>query len=409
MTIHKLASNAAAKLDRPGLHSDGGGLYLSVGRNGARSWTFRFWLAGRPREMGLGSTNVLSLSEARQKAQDARKLIAEGIDPIEARNATREARKLEAAKALTFDQGADAYIAAHRPGWKNAKHADQWTSTIRTYASPVIGKLAMQAVDTPQVLEVLQPIWTSKPETAHRLRGRIEKILDWAKVMKYRGGENPARWRGHLDHLLPARGKVKKVRHHPALPYRELPEFMALLRDQEGTAARALEFTIFTTARTNETIAARFDQIENGVWTIGREGMKSDRAHRVPLCVRAMEIVDEMRGLVRNEFIFPAGNSRGEHLSNMAMLNLLGRMGHGDITTHGFRSSFKDWARECTNFPNEVSEAALAHVIGDETERAYARGDLFEKRRKLMDAWANYCAKPTQTGATVTPLRQRHA
>ena len=407
MTIHKLASNAAAKLDRPGLHSDGGGLYLSVGRNGARSWTFRFWLAGRPREMGLGSTNVLSLSEARQKAQDARRLVAEGIDPIEARNATREARKLEAAKALTFDQGADAYIAAHRPGWKNAKHADQWTSTIRTYASPVIGKLAMQAVDTPQVLEVLQPIWTSKAETAHRLRGRIEKILDWAKVMKYRGGENPARWRGHLDHLLPARGKVKKVRHHPALPYRELPEFMALLRDQEGTAARALEFTIFTTARTNETIAARFDQIENGVWTIGREGMKSDRAHRVPLCVRAMEIVDEMRGLVRNEFIFPAGNSRGEHLSNMAMLNLLGRMGHGDVTTHGFRSSFKDWARECTNFPNEVSEAALAHVIGDETERAYARGDLFEKRRKLMEAWANYCnGKTASRGDNVTSLRR---
>ena len=407
MTIHKLASNAAARLDRPGLHSDGGGLYLSVGRNGARSWIFRFRLAGHPREMGLGSTNVLSLSEARQKAQDARKLVAEGIDPIEARNATREARKLEAAKALTFDQGADAYIAAHRPGWKNAKHADQWTSTIRTYASPVIGKLAMQAVDTPQVLEVLQPIWTSKAETAHRLRGRIEKILDWAKVMKYRGGENPARWRGHLDHLLPARGKVKKVRHHPALPYRELPEFMALLRDQEGTAARALEFTILTTARTNETIAARFDQIENRVWTIGSEGMKGDRVHRVPLCARAVEIVEEMRGFARNNFIFPAGNSRGEHLSNMAMLNLLGRMGHGDITTHGFRSSFKDWARECTNFPNEVSEAALAHVIGDETERAYARGDLFEKRRKLNQAWANYCnGKTASRGDNVTSLRR---
>jgi integrase len=409
MAIHKLAPNAAAKLDRAGLHSDGAGLYLSVGRNGARSWIFRFRLAGRAREMGLGSTNVLSLSDARQKAQDARKLVAEGIDPIEARNARREARKLEAAKAVTFDQGADTYIAAHRSGWKNDKHADQWTSTIRTYASPVIGKLPMQVVDTPQVLEVLQPIWTSKPETAHRVRGRIEKILDWAKVMKYRAGENPARWRGHLDYLLPARGKVKKVRHHPALPYRKLSEFMVVLRDQEGTAARALEFTILTTARTNETIAARFDQIENRVWTIGSEHMKGDRAHRVPLCARAIEIVEEMRGLARNEFVFPAGNSRGEHLSNMAMLNLLGRMGHGDITTHGFRSSFKDWARERTNFPNEVSEAALAHVIGDETERAYARGDLFEKRRKLMDAWANYCAKPTQTSATVTPLRQRHA
>jgi integrase len=389
--MHKLTALTASKIDRPGLHSDGGGLYLCIGRNGARSWVMRYMLSGRAREMGLGSAGALSLAEARQTAAEARKLLTAGLDPIDARTAHREARKIEAAGAMTFDECADAYIASHRAGWKNAVHAGQWTSTLRTYASPIIGKLPVQAIDTPHVLAILQPIWATKAETAQRVRGRIENILDWAKVMKYRGGENPARWRGHLSHLLPARAKVKRVQHHPALPYRDLPAFMLRLRAMEGTAARALEWTILTAARTNETISARFDQIDGGLWTIASEGMKGNRRHRVPLSTRATEIVEIMRDFADREYVFPAGNRRGEHLSNMAMLNLLNRMGHGDLTTHGFRSTFKDWARECTNFPNEVSEAALAHVIGDETEAAYARGDLLEKRRQLMADWATYC------------------
>jgi integrase len=390
MAIHKLKPIAVTKLG-PGLHSDGNGLYLAVGRSGARSWVVRYMLAGRTREMGIGSAGAVSLAEARRKAQDARKLLADKVDPIAIRDAQRDAIRLETAKAVTFDTCATAYVEAHRPGWKNAKHAQQWTNTLHTYASPVIGKQPVQAIETEHVLKILQPIWTAKPETAHRVRGRIEKILDWAKVMKYRAGENPARWRGHLDHLLAARDKVKQVTHHAALPYRELPEFMAQLREQSSLSAKALEFTILTAARTNEVIAAQWGEIDFAarMWTAPGNRMKSGREHRVPLSDGAIAV---LKSLPRNsDFFFPGGTSRAPHMSNMAMLVLLGRIGHGDLTTHGFRSTFKDWARECTNYPGELSEAALAHVIGDKTEAAYARGDLFDKRRKLMNDWATYC------------------
>jgi integrase len=391
MAIHKLKPIAVTKLG-PGLHSDGNGLYLAVGRNGSRSWVVRYMLAGRTREMGVGSASAVSLAEARRKAQDARKLLADKIDPIATRDAQREALRLETAKAVTFDTCAAAYVEAHRPGWKNAKHAQQWANTLHAYASPVIGKLAVQAVETEHVLKILRPIWTAKPETAHRVRGRIESILDWAKVMKYRAGENPARWRGHLDHLLAARDKVKQVTHHAALPYRELPEFMAQLREQSSLSARALEFTILTAARTNEVIAAQWSEVnfDTRTWTVPGNRMKSGREHRVPLNDGAIAVLRSLS--LDSDFPFPSGTRRSPHMSNMAMLVLLGRMGRGDLTTHGFRSTFKDWARECTNYPNEVSEAALAHVIGDETEAAYARGDLFDKRRKLMNDWAAYCA-----------------
>lgn len=396
LALNKLKPIAIPKLGT-GLHSDGGGLYLNVGRGGSRSWIMRYMLDGKAREMGLGSVNAVSLPEARQKAQDARKQLAAGVDPITARNSVREAQKLEAAQAITFDECADAYIASHRAGWKNPKHAQQWTNTLRTYASPVIGKLTVQSIDTPQLLTALQPIWTTKTETAHRVRGRIEQILDWAKVMKYRTGENPARWRGHFDHLLPPRGKVKKVRHHPALPYRELPAFMIQVRAMKGLSARALEFTILTAARTNEAISARWDEIDfNGkMWTVPADRMKAERDHRVPLSDAAIAALKAQPK--QADQIFPGGTRRAPHMSNMAMLVLLARMGRDDLTVHGFRSTFKDWARECTNYPNEVSEAALAHVIGDETEAAYARGDLFDKRRKLMNDWAAYCdGKPVR-------------
>ena len=353
LALNKLKPIAIPKLGT-GLHSDGGGLYLNVGRGGSRSWIMRYMLDGKAREMGLGSVNAVSLPEARQKAQDARKQLAAGVDPITARDSVREAQKLEAAQAITFDECADAYIASHRAGWKNPKHAQQWTNTLRTYASPVIGKLTVQSIDTPQLLTALQPIWTTKTETAHRVRGRIEQILDWAKVMKYRTGENPARWRGHFDHLLPPRGKVKKVRHHPALPYRELPAFMIQVRAMKGLSARALEFTILTAARTNEAISARWDEIDfNGkMWTVPADRMKAERDHRVPLSDAAIAALKAQPK--QADQIFPGGTRRAPHMSNMAMLVLLARMGRDDLTVHGFRSTFKDWARECTNYPNEV-------------------------------------------------------
>jgi len=334
-----------------------------------------------------------------------------GIDPIEARAAGEAEKRVVAAKTMTFDQCAEAYIKAHRAGWRNAKHAAQWTATLATYASPVFGKLPVHAVDTGLVLKALEPIWTTKPETAGRVRGRIELVLDWAAVRGHRKGENPARWRGHLDKLLPARSKVRKVEHHPALPFGELPGFLESLRGQEGIAALALEFTILTAARTGETIGAQWDEISERekLWIIPAERMKAERDHRVPLSRRALAIIAEMKKVRDGEFLFPGGKS-GKPLTNMAMLALLDRInerraatgqprwtdpknGNKDVVPHGFRSSFRDWAAERTSFPNEMVEMALAHAVGDKVEAAYRRGDLFEKRRRLMDEWARYCAR----------------
>jgi integrase len=414
--IHKLTLLAISKLTRFRRYSDGGGLYLFIGRNGARSWVLRFMRNGRTREMGLGSADNVGLVEARHKAQEARKLLTEGIDPIEARTAARETQRLEAAKAITFDQCVEALIASRRAGWKNAKHAEQWRATLSTYASPKIGKLPVQMIDTARVMEVLQPIWAAKPETARRVRGRIEAVLVSAKVMGYRRGDNPAQWRNHLDQLLPARGKVRKVEHHAALPYQELPDFMTKLRSQQGTAARALLFTVLTAARTSEVIGARWSEIDwkNRLWVIPSRRMKSDREHRVPLSEHALSVLKAARDYANrdDEFVFPAGNRRARHLSNMAMLQLLARMGCGDLTVHGFRSTFRDWTAECTNFPREIAEKALAHIVGDETERAYQRGDLLTKRRELMRVWGEFCVQPLPgrtTANVITLSRHDHA
>jgi integrase len=314
---------------------------------------------------------------------------------------------LEAAKALTFKAAASAYVASHRAAWHNAKHAAQWESTLSTYAYPVIGALSVQAVDTALVLKVLEPIWTTKPETASRVRGRIEAVLDWARARGFRQGENPARWRGHLDNLLPARTKVRAVKHHAALPYDDVPAFMATLRQQEGTAARALEFTILTAGRTGETLGATFPEINTAerAWIVPAGRMKARKEHRVPLSDRAVELVELARAVpgLSDRHIFP-GERRDKSLSNMAMLQLLRRMGRDDVTVHGFRSSFRDWAAERTNFPNEVVEMALAHTVSRKVEAAYRRGDLFEKRRRLMAEWAAFCAttKPATKGAVVS-------
>ena len=387
---------------------DGGGLYLQC-TNGAdggvrRSWLYRFSKNGRERQMGLGSTETVGLAEAREKAAECRKLRQAGIDPIEHRKAAQAQAALEAARSMTFDECRDAHIKAHAAGWRNAKHRQQWENTLKTYCGPIFGKVAVQAIDVALVIKVLGPIWSTKPETAGRLRGRIEAILDWAKVRGLRSGENPARWRGHLDHLLPARGKVRKVKHHAALPYIQISTYLDELRKREGVAARALEFAILTATRTNEVIGARWDEIDLAarVRIIPESRMKAGREHRIPLSDPVMAVLKFMQSVRQNEFVFPG--DRRATLSNMALLMVLRRMNRSDLTTHGFRSTFRTWAAERTSFPREVVEGALAHVVGSKTEIAYQRGDLFDKRRRLMAAWAEFCGK-TLAGADVVPLR----
>jgi integrase len=432
----RLTALKVHKAKRPGMYADGGGLYLQV-TTGGTSWVYRYMLTGRAREMGLGPLTLYGLQEARAKALDARRLRHEGIDPIDARRALRARERLDTAKAMTFAQCAEGYIKAHRAGWRNAKHGAQWEATLATYAEPIIGALPVQAIDTALVMKVLEqevrdapdqsaaPLWTARPETASRLRGRMESILDWAKVRGYRYGENPARWRGHLDKLLPARAKVRKVEHHAALPYGALPGFLATLRTQEGIAARAFEFTILTAARTGETIGARWDELNlsEKVWIVSGARMKAGKEHRVPLSDRALEILAEMTPAsdtvnigqhpasdtvnIGQHFVFPGGKP-GLPLSNMAFLMLLRRMGRGDLTAHGFRSTFRDWAAERTNVPSDVIEMALAHSISDKTVAAYNRSDLFDRRRRLMAQWATFCTSPVQQDqSNVAPIRQR--
>lgn len=390
--INKLSAAGVAKESAPGLYSDGGGLYLQVAKGGSKSWIFRFMIAGKPRYMGLGSIDTFSLREARERAKEARKLVADGIDPIDARREKIAAARADDAKLVSFSEAAKRYIKAHEAGWKNPKHADQWRNTLATYADPIIGPLSVAKVDTAHIMQIIEPIWTEKTETASRVRGRIESVLDWATARRYRSGDNPARWRGHLDKLLPARAKVAKVRHHPAMPYTELPAFMQRLRALDSISANALEFTILTAVRTSEAIGAteaEFD-LNAKVWTIPAERMKANRPHRVPLSDRVIEILKTTPREADSQYVFP-GAKRGKPLSNMAMLELLqGMEGSEGLTVHGFRSTFRDWAAERSSFPREIAEAALAHVVKDKTEAAYQRGDLLEKRRRLMVGWAAF-------------------
>ena len=399
----KLTALKTDKVKASGYYGDGGGLFLQVSRYGTKSWVFRFKANGRLREMGLGSLDTYSLAEARERARNCRKLRDEGKDPIEERNAARLAVKLEATKAITFEQCAERHIAAHRAGWRNGKHRDQWSSTLETYVNPIIGALPVQAIDTTLVMKAVEPIWNEKPETASRVRGRIEAILDWATARGFRAGENPARWRGHLDKLLPKKTKVRRIEHHAALPYREIAAFMAELRPQEGIAARALELAILTAARTGEVIGALWGELDlaDRLWTIPAERMKADKEHRVPLSDAAIAILEDLQRVRQGDYVFPGGRA-GRPISNMAMTMTLRRMGRGELTVHGFRSSFRDWAAERTGFPAEVAEMALAHAVSDKVEAAYRRGDLFQKRQQLMDAWARYCATPAPAGKVVS-------
>lgn len=388
-----------------GRHAVGHGCYLQIAGENGRSWVFRYQKGGKARHIGLGPTTEVTLAQARNKAIDLRRMLRdEGIDPLENRAAIRARAALDAslaaAKGVTFKECAERYIASHEAAWRNPVHRKQWRSTLATYVYPIFGTVPIGAIDTALVTKALEAIWATKPETAGRVRGRIESILDWAKAREYRKGENPARWRGHLDKLLPNRRKVRRVVHHAALPYAELPAFMVELRKREALAARALEFAILTAGRTGEVLGARWSEIQDKVWIIPPERMKAAQEHRVPLSERALEL---LRDLPReNEFLFPSG---GNPLSNMAMLSVLRRMERGDLTAHGFRSTFRDWVAERTNYQREVAEAALAHTIENRVEAAYRRGDLFEKRARLMGEWATFCNSPTAVTGEVVALR----
>jgi len=408
-------------LKTPGLHGDGGNLYLqvSVGPAGnlRRSWIFRYQLKGRkPRDMGLGPISDVTLVEAREIARQYRKLVKEGVDPIEERSA-RIARNLAAnATVMTFDQAAESYMRQHRAGW-TPDHAAQWASSLKTHVSPVIGKMSVADINTTHVMKVLEPLWREKTETASRVRGRVESVLGWATVSGYRAGDNPARWRGHLGNLLARRSKVRAVKHHPALAYAEMSDFMQELRARRGMAALALEFAVLTCVRSADVFNARHADIDrtSRTWTIPAFS-KTGKPHRVPLSAAALAAFDKARKIVTeiggrvggSEFAFP-NDVTGARLSQNAMLHVLNRMGRaGVMTTHGCRASFRTWAQERTNFAWELAEMALGHQVGDVVERAYARGDAFKKRVAIMEAWANFLATPTQP-ATVIPLARAGA
>jgi integrase len=406
--IHRLTDTfCKRKALKRGAYSDGGGLYLQISKSGTRAWVLRYMVNGRARTMGLGAVGIITLADAREKARAAQSLRVDGVDPIDERSARKAKVISESAGAMTFKQCAESYIEANKAGWKSDVHAKQWPSTLKTYVYPVIGSLPVGAVDDVHIMKILQPIWNTKAETASRVRGRIEKVLDRAKALKLRSGENPARWTGHLDQLLPRKVQIAPVEHHAALPYKALPAFMGELRKRSEISAKALEFTILTAARTAEVTGARWSEIdlEAKVWTVPASRIKGKRGatrrdHTVPLSNRALAI---LRGLPRiNDFVFP-GDGKAGGLSTKAMP----REAPESVTVHGFRSTFKDWCTEQTAYPNEMSELALAHTVSDKVEAAYRRGDMLEKRRRLMADWSLYCEGKAVGGDNVVAISRR--
>lgn len=399
----KLNARRVETLTEPGRYSDGGNLYLFITPNGGKRWTFLYRLGGKRREMGLGSAGPhgVGLKEARDKAAEARRLVAAGIDPLEARAAEEKAGRA----VPTFGGFADDYIKSHAPKFRNAKHVAQWEMTLGDAYCRAIRAKPVNEIDTEAVLTVLKPIWTKVPETASRLRGRIENVLDAARALGYRDGSNPAAWRGHLKSLLPARQKLTRG-HHAALAYDDMPEFMATLRERDGLAARALELAILTACRSGEVLGARWEEfdLEKAIWTVPGVRMKGGLAHRVPLSARALEIIESIPKVDGNPHVFP-GLKPGKPLSGMSMEMTLRRMGRDDITVHGMRSAFRDWAAEKTSFPHHTAEHALAHRISDKAESAYRRGDELDRRRKLMEAWAQWCEP--RASANVVPIQKQ--
>ena len=400
--IDLLTAAKVKSLKAPGDYLDGRGLYLQVRSESSKSWLLKFSMNKKSREMGLGSAFDFALSDARDMRDRYRKLIKTGIDPIEHRKTEEAARAAERAKAVTFKDAATRYIAANRTGWKNLKHAARWEATLKTYAYPVIGEVSVQAIDTAMVMKVLDPIWSTKSETASRVRGRVESVIDSVKARGEYLGENPARWKGHLENLLPKRSRVNKVRNHPALPYAELPAFMEQLRAREGIAAAALEFQILTVARPGNALAARWAEFDRkaAVWTISGEHMKNGEEHRAPLSDAALAVLDRMEKIKDDgEYVFYSPGTR-RPLSDAATGAVLDRMGRHDIVPHGFRSTFRDWAAE-RGYKDAVAEAALAHTVPDAVVAAYRRTTFFELRKQLMDDWATFAASDPARAADV--------
>ncbi|WP_071695820.1 site-specific integrase [Halomonas sp. QHL1] len=393
----KLTTKGVQKLIReskPALTNDGDGLYLKIGKSGGASWIYRFRWDGKLRDMGLGSCSEINLAAAREQATGNRKLVKQGINPLDARlKEEKEIQKL----AITFTSCAARYIKAHRRSWRNIKHARQWVSTLKTYARPKIGKKSIDEISTQDVLEVLKPIWTNKNETAKRVQGRVENILDYAAAHGYRDPVNPARWRGHLDKLLAKPSRIQKVNHHPAMPYDEVADFMATVNGYNSLSSKALQFLILTATRTSEVLNSEWNELDlnNATWTIPADRMKANREHRVPLSRQAVELLSNLPRVKANTYIF-AGMKQGRPLSNMSLLQFMRGLGYGpsgeqgNYVPHGFRSSFRDWTGEVTSYPRDVAEMALAHTIENKVEAAYRRGDLFEKRRAMMQEWADY-------------------
>lgn len=391
-TLNRLSAREIKAATVRGYYADGGGLYFRVSAFDTRSWAFRFTMLGKAREMGLGAYPDVSLAEARDRAAEARRLLRDGVDPIVARKTARTATAAAVVAAFTFEQCTDAFIEKQSAEWKNAKHEAQWRSTLENYAHPVIGKVLVRDVTDDQILRILEPIWQTKTETASRVRGRIEAVLDYATAKKYRSGDNPARWRGFLDKHLPKPKKIAKVKHHPALPYNEAGGFFAELKEQAGTGARALEFCILTASRSGEVRGATWSEIDldSATWTIPADRMKAEKEHRIPLSPKALQLLKALPRIDGSNLLFPG--MKNTPLSDMTLTAVLRRMGRNDITVHGFRSTFRDWAGETTAYPREVIEHALAHQLKDKSEAAYARGTLFEKRRKLMEDWSRFAA-----------------
>jgi len=404
--VDKLSALKVKNLQKAGWYPDGKGLYLQVSNAGSKSWVYRYQVNGKEKRHGLGSLLAVSLVRARKAAEHCRQLRSEQIDPIEHKRKLELDKQLKVARAITFKECALAYIESHKAGWRNRKHESQWRNTLDTYAYPVIGHLSVQDIDTSLVMEVIEPIWFTKTETASRIRQRIENILDWAKVRGHRIGENPALWRGHLEKLLPKRTKVQKVKHHNAMPYTEIPDYFRSLRIIDTLAAKTLAFTILTASRTGEARGALKSEInkKEKLWNIPDDRMKSGRPHRVPLNTECLRILKEAENYQRDSFVFPALTKK-KPISDAALLKLL-KQTHPDLTVHGFRSTFRDWCAEMTAYPRELAESALAHTLKDQTEAAYQRGDMLEKRRKLMDAWSDYCLKGKQSSGVIAINRK---
>jgi integrase len=390
---------AVAKLKAPGRYAVGDGVQLQISKWHTKAWVFRYERFGRPHYMGLGPCDLISLAEARAKGREARRLLLDGVDPLALKRQKRNEAALRQAREQTFEACARAYITAHDAGWSRASSA-QWIASLERYVFPLIGKLPVSEIDLPLVLKVLEPIWLTVSETASRIRGRIEAILGWATVRGLRTGDNPARWSSHLEHLLPSQAAIRQKERHAALPYKDVGAFMAKLRAEEGVPARALEFLILTAARTAEVLGARWDEIDGDMWTVPAERMKGRVEHRVPLSKRAIKLLAELPR--QGDFVFIGG--RGARMDKMSLHRVLTRL-ECNTTVHGFRSTFRDWAADTTGYANHVVEKALAHTIPNAVEAAYRRGLLFEKRRRLMQDWADYCGR-ARVDADVVPLRK---